>query len=164
VSKETRAKNLYASTREEITRADAKATTLLGVASLLLGLLIAGAIAGDLDPRQLPVVAEGFFWAGSCCGIGSVVALCYSVFPRIDHDKTAWQVRYFGHVLRLKNREELSAALERNDDEFDQHVDQIYVLSDTVQKKYRGIQWAMWLMAAAVVVCVGSVLVDYWVN
>ena len=56
---------LHRETREELARADGKATTLLGVVGLILGALLAGIIAGNWSPNHLGCFEEMIFWLGA---------------------------------------------------------------------------------------------------
>jgi len=61
-----RASVLHSETREELARADAKATTLLSVTGLIIGALLAGAIAGDWRLGSSTTRSSGRSGRGSC--------------------------------------------------------------------------------------------------
>lgn len=144
----TRARSLHKDAREELGRADAKATTLLSVAGLFLGALSAGAIAGNWTPAELKVPAEPAFWLALALAIGGEIRLLLAVLPRVDHDKNFTEARYFGHVVQMRDRKQLRACLEQADAELDQAVDQLWMVSGIVDKKYRHVRRGLQLLAS----------------
>lgn len=109
----SRARSLHKDAREELGRADTKATTLLSVAGLFLGALSVGAIAGNWTPAALKIPAEPAFWLALALAAWGEVRLLRAVLPRVDHDKAYTEARYFGHVVQMRDREQLRACLEK---------------------------------------------------
>jgi Family of unknown function (DUF5706) len=155
-----RARSLHKDVREELVRADAKATTLLSVVSILLGALLGGAIAGDWTPADLKCVLTVLFWIAVGLGMGAEGHLLAAVLPRVKHPKDATQVRYFGHVVQLEDDEELKRRLTDADGELEQLTDQVYVLSGIVDSKYQHVRTALQWLAAAVVLGFASVALN----
>lgn len=163
MSKEQRATALHREAREELTRADGKATTLLSVVGLILGALLAGSIAGDVDPRHLDNRIELLFWAGCCFGLASAGLLIDAVIPRTKHPTDREHLRYFGHVVAFSTVAELRRALERVDREYERTIDQVHVLSGIVQAKYERIRRALHSFVIGAVLVVAAILIDYWI-
>jgi Family of unknown function (DUF5706) len=156
-----RARTLHQNTREELSRADAKATTLLSVIGIVAAALIGGAIAGDWTPQKLALAPEIMGWSALVLVAVAETHLLLAVLPRIEHDKEYRQPRYFGHVVQMAGRDELRERLEQADDELEQAVDQIWVVGGIVDTKYRHVRAGLQFFAAGVVVVVIALLVDY---
>jgi len=155
---EQRAVALHRETREELARADGKATTLLGVVGLILGALLAGIIAGDWTPNDLGCVEEVVFWLGAMGAATAEALLCAAVIPRLNHDKNREAVAYFGHVVQFESEEEFSRALDRVPRQ--RLTDQIWHISRIVQTKYRLIQLGLLALAGGLLLMAAAVLVD----
>jgi hypothetical protein len=156
-----RARTLHQNTREELSRADAKATTLLSVIGIVAAALIGGAIAGDWTPQKLALAPEIMAWSAVLLVAVAETHLLLAVLPRIDHDKEYRQPRYFGHVVQMAGRDELRERLEQADGELEQAIDQIWVAGGIVDTKYRHVRYGLQFFAAGVVVAVVALLVDH---
>lgn len=156
----TRARTLYTTTREELVRADAKATTLLSVVGLLLAALVAGAIADNWTPRELALIPELMFWAAIVAGVAGEADLLLAVLPHVEHDRSYTEARYFGHVVQMQDRAELRSCLDQADTELDQATDQIWWLSKIVDRKYAHVRRGMQLFAAGVGLAALALLLD----
>jgi MFS family permease len=146
--------------REELARADSKATTLLSVTGLIIGALLAGAIAGNWNPERLDNAVEWAFWVGLAAIGAAEGSLCLAVLPRVQHEKTKETLRYFGHVVQFESRAELAAALAAADDEEDRQIDQVYKLSEIVDRKYRYVWFGLVASFGGALLCGAAVLVD----
>lgn len=153
------AKQLLDETREEVTRADAKATTLLSVNGILIAALLAAAIGGHFDPRSLWNDVEWLFWSGMTAILASEVLFCAAVFPRVWHPPSRGRPRYFGHVVEFASADALRREFERSEDPAERTVDELIVLSRIVVRKYRFVAVAQVLTAVGVVANSVAVLV-----
>jgi MFS family permease len=153
---------LHRETREELAKADAKATTLTSIVGLILGALLAGAIAGDFSPQQFSNRVEWLFWTGVGLALAAEIALCSAIFPRIESMESREALLYFGHVAQFETRERFRSALLNADTEFERLTDQVYVLSKTVVRKYGLIRLGLFLLAAGVLFCMTSPLLDHY--
>jgi MFS family permease len=140
---------LHREAREELARADGKATTLLGVVGLILGALLAGVIAGDWTPSNLGCAEEVVFWIGAAAAGTAEGLLCAAVIPRLKHDKDRDAVAYFGHVVQFDSEDEFIRALEKAPR--GRLADQIWHISRSVQTKYRLIQLGLLAFAGGLV-------------
>ena len=156
----SRARSLHKDAREELGRADTKATTLLSVAGLFLGALSVGAIAGNWTPAALKIPAEPAFWLALALAAWGEVRLLRAVLPRVDHDKAYTEARYFGHVVQMRDREQLRACLEKADTEFDEAVDQVWMVSRIVDKKYRHVRRGLQFLACGAGLALAALLTD----
>lgn len=157
---EERASTLHREVREELTKADSKATSLLGVNGLVLGVLAAGAIAGNWTPTDMKWWAESPFWVGLILVLGSEGLLLKAIFPRISHDLENGQAHYFGHVTGLSTRDDLAKVLEDANSPFDHHLDQIWVLSESANVKYVAIQRSIWGFSAGISIGIFAVFAN----
>jgi hypothetical protein len=104
---------LLADLRAEISRADAKATVLVGALGISAGLLAALLTSRDWSPGMLPGPAAVLWWAGAA---GLVVALCalvLAVMPRYGrvHWTPGRPLTYFGDVRQAARAGRLAEAL-----------------------------------------------------
>jgi hypothetical protein len=160
---EQRAKTLLAETREELVRADAKATPLLGVNGILVAAVLAGVIAGNFSPSDLSCWAEPLFWFGAAAVLLAEALLCAAVFPRVGHPQNSPSPvppRYFGDVARIDSCEQLAKALEQEEDAAERALNELFALSRVAVMKYRLIAAALFALAIGVIACAVAVLVN----
>jgi hypothetical protein len=146
------ARQLLHETREELDRADRKAQILFAASGVAVSVVLAGVVAGDWSPLDLPTWALATWAAGAALvGIG-LIMLGASIFPRIVHHDPDGKVAYFGHVASYPNVEALHAALETlATDADDRTMDQLWVVSRIVVRKYRLIRLALLLLGLGLV-------------
>lgn len=156
--------NILREAREELGRADGKASLLLAATGIIIGALLAAFLAGTWHPSKLKDCVEWLWWVGTAVGSLGTLALAAAVFPRTKYrsNRRPGIVAYFGDVVGL-SVEELRLGLEgtaRN--EGSATLDQLKAVSVVVDKKYRWIQMGMVLLGVAALCCVLAVLVDGW--
>src|SRR4051812_15883694 len=117
---------LLAETREELTRADAKASILFAAFGVVVAVVLAGLVSGDWAPADLARLATVVFWVGTGLAVLAFVALGYTLWPRIEHEDLKEAVSYFGHVraYRKHDRAALRQALERGAQNDDRAIEQ----------------------------------------
>lgn len=161
--------------REELQRADSKASILLSAAGLVAGALVAAAAAGEWNPTKIDSAwAQGLFWIGIAAGAIGVCLLGSAVMPRIHNPGRKESLAYFGHVVQFRERgftfstrerrsrvskgkTELRAAIvSASAGRFDRVVDQVWVISHIVHRKYRLIRWALMSLLVAALLCFGA--------
>jgi hypothetical protein len=154
-----------AETREELSRADTKASILLSALAVVTGVLLNAIAAGNWSPGRFSVaLAQGLWWIGIAVGILSGLSLVTAIWPRTKHPNSA-AVEYFGHVSRF-HRSRLGRREERLKDYYDavalacsdpvrRRLGQIWVLSKLLHLKYTAIRWAL-VLAGLSIVCVGA--------
>lgn len=154
------AKTLLCETREELTRADAKATTLLASSGVMLSIVFTGLLTGPWSPSLLGQPFAALFWLGVAAALIGSVLVGTSLFPRVDNSRRHGCVTYFGHAVGCDSITELHSRLIRTvDDQMDRDEEQLYVVSRIVHRKYRLMQWALLLFLAAVVLTAGAAAV-----
>ncbi len=154
------AEAVLASAREELVRADGKASLLLAAAGVAVGALMGGLIARDWTPFVLNNWVEWAWWLGVCATIIAVVALAWAVYPRTrPSDPRPDVISFYGDVVTtpaeaLETRLEQTIALPR-----EAALDQLRQVSLIVQRKYLAIQVALWAFAGGASLCAGAVVV-----
>ena len=156
------ATSLLSGVREEIDRADAKASILLAASGVAAGALVAGLTAGTWTPLRLQTAIQWVWWLGvaeSAIGIG---CLALAVYPRErENDSGAPPaVLYYGDVLAYRTTAHLVAALNRSaETTIERTADQLRQVSWIVDQKYRLIRWGMrGLFLAAVTIAAALVI------
>ncbi len=148
---------LLAETREEIGRADQKASILLSSTGVGVALLF-GLLTGDWSPAELAVAVQWLWWLGAIAMAAAITLLASAVMPRIRHPGDPSTVTFFGHVVRLNDRSRLIEHLTRSAAmPLDRAVDQLVMLSGIAFQKYRRTQLAIWLLAGAALSTCASV-------
>jgi hypothetical protein len=150
---------LLTETREELNRADSKASLLFAVFGVVLGALLAGLISHKWRPEDLAAGATVVFWAGTAlAGIGAA-SLGFSVWPRIFREQPGGPASYYGDIVTYgKDRARLRSALAEAATDDDRTVEQLAVVSHIVWRKYVGIRTALLLFLAAALMCAGAAL------
>jgi hypothetical protein len=144
-------KSLLTETREELVRADNKASILLAASGVALGALLAAILGGDWTPFQLDVRVQWLWWVGSVSAAVAIYWLGSAVYPRIRAKGTRPKiVAYYGDVVEARDRERVAELLEGSSlNPQDRLLDQIIQISNTVQTKYLAIRKAMWHLSLA---------------
>ncbi len=141
--------------REELGRADGKASILLTASGVVASVLLAGAIAGDWNPTALGRF-QWLWWPGSALSLAAIVSFAAAVWPRVKHDKPKSDLSFFGHVAEFKSRQELNAAIDQKVSdslEDDRAVDQAFTVSKIVVGKYAHVRRGIALLGMGLVAC-----------
>lgn len=153
------AERLLAESRDEIGRADSKASMLLAAFSLLVGVVVAGLFAGEFRPDELHCDGEPVWWIG-CCLVGTaLVALARAIYPTLRHGEAQGPITYFGHAAGRSTAAVEAALKGQVEGERSRTIEQLAVISSIVWRKYRFVQAALWLFGAGVALCIFGVLI-----
>jgi hypothetical protein len=153
------AKVLLSESREELTRADGKASLLLAALGIGISAILAAILAGDWSPFKLAEPYQGCWWAGSFFAGVSFGCLCLAVYPRVTHGSASRGVTYFGDVAGLQTVNELRSALKRSQTALaERSVTQLHVIARIADRKYRFIRWGLQALGAAILLTVAAVL------
>ena len=155
-----RGPELLRAAREELARADAKATTVFAAVGVVVGAVLSGLVGGQWSPMPIPGGPALWTWWAAAVAVGAaLVCLAGVLYPRTwrrGHD--AGVVAYFGDVLRL-TPDELRRALSTGAAATRAStVDQLRELSRIINRKYALIKVAFGLLGAAPLLSVASVL------
>ncbi len=152
---------LLTEARDELTRADQKASILLAGTTVAIGAVVSGMIASGWRPDELTPPWSLVWQAGGALGLAGTSALVAAVYPRTRHgvDDEA-QLFYFGHAARIATVSDLARELRRSsEDTFTRSADQLWRISRVVTTKYRFVRAAIWLLAVATILTLsGSIL------
>ena len=107
------AQRLLADNREELRRADLKASQGLGAAGATAIALLTAAVGGAWQPADLAGSREWAWWLGCLLWTASVAALTFALLPRLGSATDAEHAAYFGHINRLMRDGDVLRALHR---------------------------------------------------
>jgi hypothetical protein len=152
--------DLLKEAREELVRADGKASILLAAAGVIVGTTAAAILAGDWSPFDLLPVPAHLWWAGVGAAVAGIGALGFTVYPRTKRNKAAPHlVAYFADVTAFEDSNALAQALRRTaSGQGSRDVDQLVLISRIVVSKYRGIRWALNAFAAGAALIVAATI------
>lgn len=155
------ADRLLAECREEVVRADGKASILLAGVGVAASALLAGLIAGDWAPADLANSVEWLWWIGTALTGASVVLLGLCILPVLENAEASSRIDYYGDVQRFRTSGELAEALEQSKpDVYSRTVRQVHVCAGIVTRKYRLLRCAMGALAASVALVILSLLLN----
>jgi len=141
-------RRLLNETREEVTRADAKASIVLAGAGVVVGILLSGFITRDVTLARQPGSVKTLVWLSGGLLVVGIALLGSAVYPRVGRAERG-HARWFAELVQYEDDEEaLSEAVETDraeDDTRDLH--QAVALARIVNRKYRLTQRGMWLLA-----------------
>ncbi|WP_423265231.1 Pycsar system effector family protein [Frondihabitans sp. 4ASC-45] len=130
--------SLLSEAREELGRADNKASILLAASGVVVGALIAAVLAGSWSPSDLSTLTAWIWWLA--CGFLAAGIACFgsAIYPRTTRPaKLPDFVAYFGDVVVFEHRADLEQALSRTTDTpGSRNLDQLELISKIVSKKY----------------------------
>lgn len=148
--------------RAEITKADTKASVLVGAQGLAAGILFGLLADGEWRPDDLPAAGTATWWLGALSFVVSLGALLMAVLPR--YTRSAWQpglpVAYFADISRAAARGQLTRALaDTARDPAAGVVDSLTEHSHIVQSKHRWIRVGLAAFCAGCVLLPGALLI-----
>jgi hypothetical protein len=155
-------RSLLAETREELVRADNKASILLAASGVAFGALLAAILSGDWSPTELNVRIQWLWWIGTALGAGALYFLGSAVYPRIHaHGERPSIIAYYGDVVAARDKSRVEELLEEAAKDQKQRLfDQVIQISRTVQRKYVAIRRAMWALGSGTAAGLLSVLLN----
>jgi pycsar effector protein len=157
------ATSLLSGAREEIDRADAKASILLAASGVAAGALVAGLAAGTWTPLKLQAAIQWVWWLGVAESAMGICCLALAVYPRERKNDSGvpWTVLYYGDVLAYRTTAQLVAALNRSaETKIERIADQLRHVSWIVDHKYRLIRWGMRGLFLAAVTIVAALVIN----
>jgi MFS family permease len=150
-------KELLTDSREELARADGKASMLLSALGVAVGVIAAALLAGDWSPDRLHHGYRIVWWVGLGFAAAGSLALCLAVWPRIRHHLPGPSATYFDEIALLGSIEKVKAALVATD-AAERTLTQLVAISRIARRKYILIRWAMRLLGIAVVLVLTAVI------
>ncbi|MBQ1070425.1 Pycsar system effector family protein, partial [Micromonospora sp. D75] len=145
---------LLTEAREELRRADAKATQWLGLFGGALLALATGLVGASWSPHRLTGTAVWTWWTGCLAAALALAAVMMALLPRTGGDPELRLVAYFGHVHRLRDPEEVRRHVERAaHDTMPSLISQLCWISRLAMTKYR------WTRAGTVLAMFAAALI-----
>lgn len=143
--------------REELVRADGKASILLAATGVILGAVL----TGSWRPSYFDAPLACLWWAGSVIGMAGVGAFGVAVFPRTTYrsKRRPGIVSYFGDVVGLSKDQLKRNLIDTAEDASTATLDQVEAISSVVDKKYRAIQIGMICVGVAALCWVAAFLI-----
>jgi hypothetical protein len=142
---------LLTETREEVTRADTKASIVLAGAGVVVGFLLTGLVTGDVSIAGSRWYVGALAWIAGGFLVGGVAVLGWAVYPRTGNPQRG-HARWFAEIERYKNDEAgLVQAVETDQADGMRDLHQAFGLAEIVAKKYRLTKVGMWLLGAGFV-------------
>lgn len=131
------AKGLLEETREEITRADTKASILLASIGVAAAVLTGAVASGDIRFAGVTGIVQALSVAAALALSAGLGLLGAAVWPHTGKPESG-RARYFMEHAQYETPALLSRALERESGErAERHLTQLLALSKIVKQKYR---------------------------
>jgi MFS family permease len=143
------ASTLLTEARDELTRADQKASILLAAAGVAVGAIVAGMVSSGWTPSRL-TYPWSYVWAiGAVIGLLGILCLIVAIYPRTTRGKDdEAQLFYFGHAAKVATVDDLARELRRSStNTFQRSADQLWRVSQVVTAKYSLVRVAIWLLS-----------------
>jgi hypothetical protein len=153
------AKQLLAETREELSRADGKASILFAAATVVAGAIVTGIVAGSWSPTALHPFPQLLWWLGSALVAVGMWFLGSAVYPRVRDTPQRGRVTYFMDVIAHDDASLCDALIDQARDPLARTVHQLRALSPMVRQKYRDIAAALRLLAIGVTLTLVAALI-----
>ncbi|GAB4085477.1 hypothetical protein GCM10028784_21070 [Myceligenerans cantabricum] len=130
--------------------ADQKASVILAVLGIGLGVVLSGLVEGTWRPSDLPLWARCTWWAGMGAGAIAAYFAGSAVWPRYRQSDVTDGIRYWGHVAQFDTLPEIEAALDRSAVPLQERTrHQLWRLSHVVVRKFLNVRRAMASAATA---------------
>lgn len=148
------AERLLRSAREELARADSKASTIFAVSGIAVGAILAAVFGKQWHPSMLKSVGyEIVWWVGAgLLGIG-LVLLGSSIYPRLNRAEASPPGVQFGDFHRLDPLSLLKALEEAARDPMAVRISELLNISRIVQVKYRLVRAGILCIATGLTAC-----------
>ena len=150
-------RELLSESREELARADGKASMLLAALGVASGVIAAALLAGDWSPDRLDHAYRIVWWVGLMFAAAGSLALCLAVWPRIRHRLPGPSATYFDEIALLGTVDKVKAALAHTD-AAERTMTQLVAVARIIRRKYVLIRWAMGLLGIAILLVLVAVI------
>jgi hypothetical protein len=153
---------LLAETREEVTRADTKASIVLAGAGILVGILLTGLVTGDVSVAGSRWYVGLLAWIAGAVLVGGVGVLGSAVYPRTGTPQ-AGHARWFAEIKQYRNDDGgFVRAVETDQADGMRDLHQAFKLAEIVDRKYQLTKVGMWLLGVGFVATGGAALLQVW--
>lgn len=145
-------------TRDDISRAESKASIALGATGL-----VSGSVVGELINRfpDLTDAGKVVLSAGVAAVIFGLISLGLALIPNVFANPGGHEMlAFFGHVMATGSLAEFERLTEEQLDERQRLTNQIWTLSTLIMRKYAHIRRAFLALGAAVALGVLTMLIE----
>jgi hypothetical protein len=132
---------LTVETREELSKADAKAGLLLSCLGAVMATLLGALGTGRIAPQRYSLLPRVLFWTGCVSCLTALALLGLAIAPRPGR-RGRTRGHYFADVSSAPSAGSLAEALRRTDMR-DRDLHQVLRLSRIAVIKYRCVQYSM---------------------
>lgn len=155
-------RRLLDETREEVVRADTKASIVLAGAGVVVGILLSGFVTGDVSLEGERWYVGVLVWTAGIALIIGVVLIGLAVYPRIRGAEPG-HGRWFAEIQQYgKDEAALAAAVEADASDGARDLHQARVLAGIVGRKYRLTQVGMLSLAVGLTTSGLAGLLSTW--
>lgn len=155
--------DLLVDTRDELSRVDSKAALLLAASGVIIGALLAGLFGSKWTPFDLSSQIEWLWWLGMASAALGVFSIAAAVYPRMRRNETTPHLglpSYYGDVAAYKNIGAFKDVIEKTPISAERLVDQTFVLSGIVQRKYLLLRRGLRCQLLAAMACTAAVIIN----
>lgn len=153
--------DLLSETREELKRADSKASLIFAAVGVVLGTLVSAAVSVRWSPLRLAPGAQWLWWLGVAAAVYGMLSIAASVHPNSrPRVLSAGPPTYFGEVAAYPSIEQFLRAARQVTSPLDRMAVQAFVLSRVVRRKYVLLRYGMWALLAGAVACTAAIAVS----
>ena len=159
----SRGETLLDQVREELNRADSKASIVLAACGVGLAAFLGGVVASTWKPADIDNKVEWLWWFGAAAFAFGTASVALSICPTTE--PKAKLPKLPSYYARLANYDDISSmrtAVENaNLDEI--VYEQLYAVSEIVCKKYKRLKIGLAGIAASTILLSVAVLIDEYV-
>jgi hypothetical protein len=156
---------LLAEAREELNRADQKASLLLTALGVAIGAVVGGIFAAGWSPAKLNPDWVWCGWSGAIGLATAVASLLGAVYPRISRPETGSngpKLFYFEQAVSFDNAEQLRAAIQVGAADADLAVAaELMHVSRIACTKYKWLRRGIWAASASLTLCAVAVIAPH---
>lgn len=155
-------RRLLDETREEVVRADTKASIVLAGAGIVVGILLTGFVTGDVSLAGERWYVGFLVWVAGFTLVGGVVLVGLAVYPRTGGADRG-HGRWFAEIEQYGDDETaLAAAVQGDANDGGRDLHQARVLAGIVGRKYRLTKAGMWSLGVGLAAAGLAGLLSVW--
>ena len=155
-------RRLLDETREEVARADTKASIVLAGAGVVVGILLTGFVSGDVSLSGERWYVGFLVWVAGFTLISGVVLVGLAVYPRTGGAELG-HGRWFAEIEQYEHDEEaLAAAVQADANDGERDLHQARILAGIVGRKYRLTKAGMWSLSVGLATAGLGGLLSVW--
>ena len=139
-------RRLLDETREEVSRADTKASIVLAGASVVVGILLTGLVTGDIAVQGQPWFVVVLAWISGALLVGGLAFVGWAVYPQTGSPDSG-RARWFAEIVKHRDDAALAEAVAVDQGDGNRDLHQTRELAGIVWRKYQRTKIGMRLLA-----------------